>query len=411
MSEEKKKGGGVKTILILLVIILVIPGAALFGVYQLNDQFKMTANNILSNVPGPVGSYFDSFPTQAETQEQMRQIAEYILDIDVSRAVDKLTLLENEDAAAYDEIVKIMLRINPNATKNILEEIRSSNIQKDIVLSTLESINEEKGQEVLDKAAYLANLSLPTAIEEMAFIISSSVNGHKELASVFDVMDVKQAAKLMEQLDNDDYNKVMNLLTANKGSLIRTEIANAKVRANELENISDIYLTEEIPKLADLIGSENNYSMDELAQIYKNLGVIKAGKVLAQVNNDEFTYKLIGTIKEKEVLENNEDKITQDMLKSLKIYKEFDDNVIELSNVYVKMSGDKVAEIIKKMIRNSSAPQEYDLENGDKIIITDEELAMAILEQFTQKKLGEILALLDDTLSSEISRKMTIPQI
>lgn len=411
MSEEKKKGDGVKTILILLVIILVIPGAALFGVYQLNDQFKMTANNILSNVPGPVGSYFDSFPTQAETQEQMRQIAEYILDIDVSRAVDKLTLLENEDAAAYDEIVKIMLRINPNATKNILEEIRSSNIQKDIVLSTLESINEEKGQEVLDKAAYLANLSLPTAIEEMAFIISSSVNGHKELASVFDVMDVKQAAKLMEQLDNDDYNKVMNLLTANKGSLIRTEIANAKVRANELENISDIYLTEEIPKLADLIGSENNYSLDELAQIYKNLGVIKAGKVLARVNNDEFTYKLIGTIKEKEVLENNEDKITQDMLKSLKIYKEFDDNVIELSNVYVKMSGDKVAEIIKKMIRNSSAPQEYDLENGDKIIITDEELAMAILEQFTQKKLGEILALLDDTLSSEISRKMTIPQI
>ena len=411
MSEEKKKGVNKKTILILLVIILVIPGAALFGVYQLNDQFKMTANNILSNVPGPVGSYFDSFPTQAETQEQMRQIAEYILDIDVSRAVDKLTLLETEDAAAYDEIVKIMLRINPNATKNILEEIRSSNIQKDIVLSTLESINEEKGQEVLDKAAYLANLSLPTAIEEMAFIISSSVNGHKELASVFDVMDVKQAAKLMEQLENDDYNKVMNLLTANKGSLIRTEIANAKVRANELENISDIYLTEEIPKLADLIGSENNYSMDELAQIYKNLGVIKAGKVLAQVNNDEFTYKLIGTIKEKEILENNEDKITQDMLKSLKIYKEFDDNVIELSNVYVKMSSDKDAEIIKKMIRNSSAPQEYDLENGDKIIITDEELAMAILEQFTQKKLGEILALLDDTLSSEISRKMTIPQI
>lgn len=411
MSEEKKKGGGLKTVLILLVIILVIPGAALFGVYQLNDQFKMTANNILSNVPGPVGNYFDSFPTQAETQEQMRQIAEYILDIDVSRAVDKLTLLETEDSAAYDEIVKIMLRINPNATKNILEEIRSSNIQKDIILSTLESINEEKGQEVLDKAAYLTNLSLPTAIEEMAYIISSSVNGHKELASIFDVMDVKEAAKLMEQLENDDYSKVMNLLSANKGSLIRTEIANAKVRANELENISDIYLTEEIPKLSDLIGSENNYSMAELSQIYKNLGVVKAGKVLAKVNNDEFTYKLIGTIKEKEILENNEDKITQDMLKSLKIYKEFDDNVIELSNVYVKMSSDKVAEIIKKMIRNSSAPQEYDLENGDKIIITDEELAMAILEQFTQKKLGEILALLDDTLSSEISRKMTIPQI
>lgn len=411
MSEEKKKGGGAKTVLILLVILIVIPGIALFGVYKLNDQFRLAANRILSMAPGPVGTYFDSFPTEQESQEQMRQIAEYILDIDVDRAVDKLTLLESDDPSAYDNIVKLMLRINPNATKNILEEIRSSNIQKDIVLSTLETINEEKGQEVLDQAAYLSNLSLPTAIEEMAYIISGSVNGHKELASIMDAMEISQAAKLMEQLSKDDYNQVMGLLTANKASLIRAEIANAKVRANELENISDIYQTEDIIKLVDYIGNENTYSMAELAQIYKNLGVVKAGRVLAKVDDDAFIYKLIGTIKEKEILENNEDKITQDMLKSLKIYKEFDDNVIELSNVYAKMSNDKVAEIMKKMIRNSSAPKEYDLLNGDQIVITDEELALAIMDNFTQKKIGEILSYLDDTLSSEISRKITLPQL
>jgi flagellar motility protein MotE (MotC chaperone) len=411
MSEEKKKGGGAKTLLILLVILLVIPGLALFGVYKLNDQFRLAANRILAMAPGPVGTYFDSFPTQEESQEQMRQIAEYILDIDVNRAVDKLTILESEDPAAYDNIVKLMLRINPNATKNILEEIRSSNIKKDVVLSTLETINEEKGQEVTDQATYLSDLSLPTAIEEMAYIISGSINGHKELASILDAMDVIQAAKLMEQLDKDDYNQIMGLLPGNKGSLIRAEIANVKVRANELENISDIYQTEDVAKLVDYIGNENTYSMSELAQIYKNLGVVKAGKVLAKLNNDAFVYKLIGTIKEKEILENNEDKITQDMLKSLKIYKEFDDNVIELSNVYAKMSNDKVAEIIKKMIRNSSAPREYDLLNGDQIVITDEELALAIMDNFTQKKIGEILSYLDDTLSSEISRKITLPQL
>lgn len=411
MSEEKKKSDNGKTILILLMILIVIPAVALFGVYKLNDPFRLATNRALSGVPGPIGTYFDSFPTQEETQEQMRQIGEYILDIDVNRAVDKLILLENEDPNAYNEIVKIMLRINPNATKNILEEIRSSNVKKDIVLSTLETINEEKGQEVTDQADYLSNLSLPSAIEEMSYIISGSINGHKELASIFDVMDVKDAAKLMNQLNKNDYSEVMNLLTANKGSLIRAEIANAKVRVNELESVSQIYKTEEIIKLADLIGNENNYSIDELAQIYKNLGVVKSGQVLAKVNNDEFTYKLIATIKEKEILENNEDKITQDILKSLKIYKEFDDNVIELSNVYAKMSSDKVSEIIKKMIRNSSAPKEYDLENGDKIIITDEELALSILDQFTQKKIGEILSYLDDTLSSEISRKITLPQL
>ncbi|MBN2897920.1 MAG: hypothetical protein JXO44_04005 [Clostridia bacterium] len=411
MSEEKRKGGAAKLILILLVILVVVPLVALFGVYKLNDPFRGTANKILASAPGPIGTYFDSFPTEEESQEQMRQIAEYILDIDVNRAVDKLTLLETDDPKAYDDIVKLMLRINPNATKNILEQIRSSNIKKDVVLSTLETINQEKGQEILDQAAYLSNLSLPTAIEEMGYIISRSVNGHKELASILDAMEVSQAAKLMAELGKDDYNDVMNLLTSNKGSLIRAEIANAKVRSNELENISDIYMTEEISKLVDYIGNENTYNMAELAQIYKNLGIVKAGRVLARVNDDAFVYKLIGTIKEKEILENNEDKITQDMLKSLKIYKEFDDNVIELSNVYAKMSSDKVSEIIKKMIRNSSAPREYDLSNGDKIVITDEELALAILGNFTQKQIADILSYLDNTLSSEISRKITLPQL
>ena len=395
----------------IFIIFVLVPIVSIIGFYKMNEQFRLSANKVLSSVPGPVGNYFDGFPTAEETGEKMKQIAEYLLDIDTNRAVDKLTILNGEDQNAYKEIVKIMLRINPNATKNILEDIRDSSIKKDVILSTLDKINEEKSEEVQNEANYLSELSLPTAIEEMNYIISSSVNGHRDLAYIIDVMDVGKVAKLMEKLNIEDYNKIMGFLTSNKVNLIRTEIADSKVRKNELQSISDIYITEDIDKLAAIIGDETNYPAEELSLIYKNLGPIKSGKVLSRVSNDDFIFKLMSTIKENEIMNSGSDEITQDILKSLKIYKEFDDNVLELSNIYAKMSSDKVAEIIKKMIRNSSSPKEYELSNGEKIIITDEDLALEIMSNFNQKKIADILSYLDNILSSEISRKMTLPKI
>lgn len=410
-DNDKKKSGKLKLILIVFIVFVVAPFTAVFGFYKFNDQFRLSANKVLSSVPGPIGSYFDGFPTAEETGEKIKQIAEYLLDIDNNRAVDKLTILKGEDENSYKEIIKIMLRINPNATKNILEEIRDSNIKKDVILSTLDKINEEKSQEIQSEADYLSELSLPTAIEEINYILSSSVNGHRDLAYIIDVMDVEKAATLMEKIDIEDYNKIMGFLTSNKVSLIRTEIADSKVRKNELQSISDIYVTEDIDKLATIIGDETNYPINELSLIYKNLGPIKSGKVLSKVNNDDFIFRLMSTIKENEIMNNGSDEITQDILKSLKIYKEFDDNVLELSNVYAKMSSDKVAEIIKKMIRNSSSPKEYELSSGEKIVITDEYLALEIMKHFNQKKIADILSYLDNILSSEISRKMTLPKI
>ena len=75
-------------------------------------------------------------------------VGEYYLDIDQSRAVDKLSLLSTEDEAVYDEVVKHMLRMNPNATKLILEDIRNNNIKKDVVLNTLDQIQEEKNEDI-----------------------------------------------------------------------------------------------------------------------------------------------------------------------------------------------------------------------------------------------------------------------
>ena len=411
MAENKEeKGGALKTILILLLVLIVLPVGVLSGFYFLSSTFQIETNKLLSSVPGPVGTYFEQFPTPQETSQQLKEIAEYYLDIDQSRAVDKLSLLASEDETVYDEVIKHMLRMNPNATKLILEEMRGNNIKKDVVLNTLDQIQAEKNEDIQSRADYLSSLSIQTAQEEMNFTIGSSVNGHKELASHLSAMDPSEAGTLMEQLSTDDFNKVISFMTEEKARSIRTTIADAKKRKAELENIASIYSSEDNTTLVDLIGNSNTYDIQELGKLYSELGPIKAGQVLATIRDDNFTFDLINEIRDQQIIENGTDKITSDILKSLKIYKEFDDNVTEMAEIYGNMDVGAVSNMIERMIRNSTVPQLYQLENGETIIISDEDIALELLSRFDATRVGELLATFDDTLASDISRKLTLPR-
>lgn len=411
MAEKKEgKGGLFKTIVLVILILIFLPAGILSGFYFLNPTFQEETNKILSGAPGPVGQYFQKFPTSQEKNRQLRSMASYYLGIDQSRAVDKLALLSSQDKAVYDEVVKHMLRMNPNTTKKILEDIRKGSLKKDIILDTLDKIEEEKNEDIKEKAEYLTKLSLQTAVEEMGVIMNSSVNGHKTLAAYMSAIDINQAAKLMGQLATPDYNKVLSFIPDEKAREIRTTIAGQKKRKTDLENIAFIYSSKDNEQLVNIMGNKGTYTVEELAKLYVELGPIKAGQVLAKVGNDEFTFEIIDEMRDQEIIEKGTDKITADILKSLKIYKEFDDNVTEMTKVYSKMDGRKVASVIRRMVRNSSSPRLYELENGQTIIISDEDIALSLMSRFDSKRVGELMSYLDDTLASEISRKLTLPK-
>lgn len=412
MADGKnKKGGGLKVVLIVILLFVIMPILILGSVYYFSDPFKDSVNNVMSSVPGPIGNYFDALPTAVEVSDQIKSIGDYMLSVETQRAVDKLLVLKSNDQTVYDQVIKSMLRANPNRTENILEEIRRSTVKKDLIANTIDQIDTENQDMLKEKATYLNSVSTSTAIDEMNTIISSSINGHKDLANILAVMDPKDAAKLAKFLSTDDYNKVMGYMEYDKANPIKLEVAANQSRKNELMNIADIYSTDKIYKLVDVIGNTNTYTLDELSVLYKKLGPVKAGKILSKVNNDEFVFSLMNNLKENEILDKGEDKITEDILNSLKIYKDLDDNIKELSDIYVKMSSDKVAALIQNLVRNSAEPKVYTLTNGENIVITDEDIALGVLKNFTQKKVSEILSLLDDNLSSDLSRKMTLPEI
>lgn len=408
-AEEEKKSKGMTGCLIILLILLLTPLLVVGGLYFLNKDFKMNVNGLMSNVPGPVGSYFSDFPTRAEELEQIKIISRYMIDLPEERAVDKLMVLNSEDSDAYNEVIKDMLRLNPNRTRSILDAIRDATVSKDALQNTVSQIEVEKQEALKATAAYIAGLPLDAAIAEVEDMIEESLEGHSDAAAMFEHMDHEQAMRILYQMDVADRNRVFSSMSDENKEAIQQAYSDLTRRNSDLEQIAGVYQSENPLNLIDSIGESSNYTLDELAVIYKNLGPRKAGEVLAKSLDENFVFDLVSKIKANEIMENGEDTLTPDILKSLKVFREFDDNVKELVNVYSRMANTDILPIIESMMINAAPSAIYELDNGDLIRISDEDFVLQLLKSFNEKKRSELLSLMDRTLSTELTRKLALP--
>lgn len=403
------KGKTILGIIVLLVVIILLPIIIFGSIYFLNESFQMEANKILKDAPGFIGDYFEKIPTEDERQTQIMEISMYMLDIDKMRAVDKLEKIKVEDSELYDNIIKYMIRDNPNRTKDILDVVRSHEINKDLISNTINEIEDEVNGELKDDATELMNLTSFLAKEKMEEIINSSINGYLLLAEMLKNLEDENIAKLLDYLDDEDFNIVINKFSKDQQNKIKKIISSNRTAINDLNTIIEIYKTKKADYLSTILIEGAAYKMDELVYIYEELGPKLSGRVLAEINNEEFNVLLTSKIKENQILDKGEDILTKDILKSLKLFSEYDDNLNELTDIYQTMDSKKVANTLESMMRSSVLPEIYVLDNGEIIEISDEDIAIEILNNFNENKKGEIIGLMTDSMASQVSRKLSIP--
>jgi flagellar motility protein MotE (MotC chaperone) len=410
-QTEKELGIG-KILLVIFIVFIITPMIIVGIIYYTNDNFRLEANKYLVVLPGPLGEHFKSYPTRTELDKQKVSIAKYLTQIDNNRAIDKLTLIKNEDEVLYNDIIKLMIKLNGNKTKVIMDEIRNNLVKKDVLLRTVEQIDVEKENEILEKAKYLESLTPITAINEIEADIEEKRTTYSELATIFESIKAENAVNLLRHMDEGVREKIIdNFGYDEKKREIKVLLSTINDNESKLKYASEIYLTENPEKLVSIIGNTATYKIDDLAVIYKNIGVIKGAQILAKLEDDNFVHELVNEIKEREILSNDEDLLTEDLLKAYKIYRDFDKNVKELTSIYEKMEDRQIAELIKRMIRNSTSTKKYTLNSGESISISDEDLALTILKEFNERKLAAVLSNLDNTLASDVTKKLSLPNI
>lgn len=409
--EKEKRGLGIgRIIFIIIVVFITIPLVIMSVVYFTNDNFKFVANKYLSQVAGPVGKYFESFPTKEEKEAKKRTVAKYLISLDVESASDKLTIIKNEDEELYSDLIRICTQLNPNQTKKILEYRREGAIKKDVLTSIIEQIKDDEIKALQEKAKYYESMSLVNTVKEINTNLMNEKVSYSTMGLTIEQMKETKAANILKYLDDEVVNKLLaNYQSDEKREKVEKLLSEMNEREIELINIANIYNAEKAEKLLDDIGNEESYKMNELATIYRNMNMLKVARVLAKVEDKNFIYNVLEQIKNDEILTTDKDVLTEDLMNAMKIYREYDNKINELVKVYTKMDSKQIGDMITKLFKSRKEPETYTFNNGDKIIITDRDIAIDVLRKLKEKTVAEVLASLDNDTASDISKKLTLP--
>lgn len=402
--KEKKKKGGLGC-LITLLIILATPILVAVAMYYISHDFQLFSNQILSQLPGSLGEHFASKPTRLDEMRTVKEAADFLVKLENSRILDKLKLIEAKDARFYDELVKELFRLNPNKIRVVLEEMRRTGEEKDLLSEIKGDVEAEELQKMKEFGEYLGSIPIADALDEISKI-TIEFGGHEKLAAYFENMNEKKAMKIIYSLDNNTRNQIFSLLTEEKAKSLKNLYKENQRKNTRLEQLAILMKRERGSNIAAELSK-----LPEEDQIFllRKLGPRIAGLALFHMEDNEKALDLIAKIKAEEITEKGKDELTKDLINSLKIYRDYDDNIKELVDVYLKMDTSKVVQIVKDMMTNPADERVFRLDNGDVIEFADLDLIVDIFRRFPEKKVAEILSRLDDTLSSELTRRLAIP--
>lgn len=408
--NDKKEIGTGKIILIVVTVFTVIPIMIMSMLYFFSNDFQYTANNLLSTLPGAVGQYFDQFPTKEEREEQKKEVAQYLIDIDTASATDKLMIIENSDPALYSDIIGIMSGLNSKQTEKVLEGVRKSSIKKDVLVSTISQIKSDEILRLRDRAQYYEEKNLVDAVTEIDTLLRSEKTTYKEMADIMAQMDEENASKILSKLEPDISNKIITSFESDIKKMALDKLVNdIKAREKQLMDVAIIYDVENSDKILEDLGTNEKYSMNELSIIYRNMDKVKASEVLSQVEDKNFVYHLLEQIRSDEVLEKGADLLTPELIYGTSIFEEYNRKVSEFVGIASKMESDQILEMINELYNSTNASKTYAINEEDNITISDKDLAIRILSELKSTVGAEVLSQMEPTMASEISKRISLP--
>ncbi len=400
-----------KKFLKILLIIILVPVVAIGVLYFFVAPVKEMTDDVLKYLPGSLGESFRNKPTSEEISAQVLEVANYILDYDDDRAVDKLQIQKSKDENTYNLLIKQMMKLNPNRASRLLELVRKSELTDSPLADTIDKIKKEKADDIKEESELISKLLDEEKINVIKGKIDDDLSGYDRVARIFENLAEEDVLMIMSYLSEADRDIIFDKMDKEKAYDYRTKLLAKLSAVKSAKEAADLLASKTPEELSTLIGVGSKYSETELADIYRYMGPKKSGLVLSKISNIDFRQNLIKTIKNREKLLNGEDKISEDLIFSLKIYSEYADNLRNLQRVYNEFDDKKISELIKTLYWGSDEKKTYTLSNGETIVISDKELAIELLKGFDDKKTAKILSNLDNRLSSEIFTKLALPNL
>lgn len=405
--QENEKKGFLKGLFIVIIAFLFIPIATMIMMYFTNEKFQYTTNNFLTILPGSLGGYFKALPTKEEKENIKLQVAKYYITLEEDRLLDKLLIIKGEDLELYNDLLILLSRENPIKMKDVKEELRKVQLQSDLLNRVLEEMEEDKKEKINGYIEYYTSLKLPETISELERTFKNGEIKSEELARFFEEIPKEESAKYLYYLDNALVEDIKFQIKNNNLKDIEKEIEVLKSKENQLKQLAKTYEKESLKVQFEDLGNANRFSTKDLAIIYKNISIKNAGRILSEVEDNDFITSLYEEINILEKLNREELDTTTYIAETLKIYQNYYEKVEELGEIYKKISLQELVDVIEGMVTSNRTFKKYTIAL-EEIIFTRENLAIDILRRLPSKRAAEVLEILKVERRIDLTQKFIL---
>lgn len=401
IEQQNNKRGKRKWVIILTAIVL--PILILSLLYFNNMSFKLRVNNLLSRVPGGIGDRFKTLPTDFDSQEKKAFLADYYLSLEPADAADKLYIIKKDDEQLYSEIIRLMNSNSSSKTGEIITLVRSLESRKDLLSSIYDEVQAEKEKQFQGEVSRLESQDLTLTIHEIENRYEKEADFKERLPQILSQMNENRVVNILFYIEDSLRGEILNKLDRDLKARLDNKLVSKNMERNNLISLASFYEAKPSDELLDEIGNSEKFSFEELGIIYKNLSILKSAEVLSQIEDDGFKEQLFTAIRREEELTGEESSVINDISRAVQFMTEYNSKIDDLVSTYNRMSPDRVARIVEKMMENEDTVTSLEINSEPLYEISDATIIVDVLSRMNNKTLSNIM----DNMKTDNASKLT----
>ena len=360
---------------------------------------------MLSKLPGAIGEHFRNYPTELERNEKISYLSDYFLKLDPSIASDKIYIIKKEDEKLYIDLIKEMNDISSKMTEDIVVNVRNIELRKDLLFSIYDDAQKEEKKNFLQEVARIEKQDILITLLEVKKRYTD-----KEFLNILEEVKENKLVEVLYYIDLDSRDYILNSFELDKRTTIEGMIYEKDNEINTLIEIAKLYETKSIDVAINAIGNTENYSIDKLGIIYGNLSILKSAELLSNIKDEKFIEELFSSIIREEKLKDTDINITRDINKTMEFINEYNSKIKDLVVIYEKMSPEKVAKIVEKMMQNTNTITMLELSLEEIKELSDSVIIVDVLSKMKNQTLAKVLEYMEPDKASQVTRLLAQPK-
>lgn len=400
--KNKKKS---KLKLILLLVFVVIPLVIMIILYNNNINFKTNINSKLSKMPGVIGEYFKNYPTESEKNAQIDYLSNYFVNLEPNIAADKIYIIKKEDEKLYIDLIRGMNSISTGKTEEVVLKVRNLELRKDLLFSVHDEAQQDEKNNFLSEVSRMEKQDVLTVVLEVEKRFAD-----REFLKILNEVRLENIGEILFYTDQDIKNYIVDSFQNDKKIRIEGILYEKTNEENTLKDIAKVYETKPIEASIKAIGNTENYPIEKLSTIYKNLSVLKSAELLSNIKDENFVEELFTAIMKEEELTKSNTNITSDISQSMEFLSEYQARIKDLVTIYEKMSPDKVARIVEKMMINTETITSFELNAEEVYALSDSVIIVDVLSKMRNQTLSKVFDFMEADKASKITQLLAKPK-